>query len=634
MNLFKNSQFIKHFLIQLSLITLFWLCLFAVNRIVFYAFISHLINDVPFTILLSSLFHAIRLDMSMVGYFSSIPLLILFIYYLFPKQGLLKFINVFIAFLVIVYNLISVGEMGLYREWKAKMSMQALMHFSNPDEVFRTTSFDLMIYFVVFNVLLSGAFIYIFYKKVAFTKNIIPVDNILTSAKKLILFPILLLIIVAFSVINIRGGLQQIPIQSSDAYFTNNPLVNDASVNPFWNLIFNIIEYNNKFKENPYKDFPQADADKITRSLFAVQKDTTEIFLNNSKPNIVYILLESWSASCVEGFGGDNYAPFMSSLAKEGISFTKFYPGGYVSDQGIPAVLSGYPALSRMSVINVSEKSVKLPCISEDLKPLGYQSGFYFGGDLNYGNLRSYVYQKKFDIVKEEKDYSDLPKGKLGIHDNYMNKQFITEINQLKQPFLASWFTVSTHMPYDFEGTKKRLTPLENDFTNSMVFADSCLKVFFDYAKKQAWYKNTLFVLVADHSHGSHKNSDPFMAAYHQIPCVFYGDVIKNEFKGRKIDKVFSQLDITPSILKQMKLHNEAEKYVWSKNMFNPYSKNVAYYCSYGGAGMVSNKGWIGFNHQSPGLMYDEIKPKQESDSLTKYAKAFQQSVYEDYRTR
>ena len=64
-------------------------------------------------------------------------------------------------------------------------------------------------------------------------------------------------------------------------------------------------------------------------------------------------------------------------------------------------------------------------------------------------------------LIKEEKDYTDLPKGKLGIHDNYMNKQFISEINQLKQPFIASWFTVSTHMPFDYEGTKKRLTPLE-----------------------------------------------------------------------------------------------------------------------------------------------------------------------------
>ena len=114
--------------------------------------------------------------------------------------------------------------------------------------------------------------------------------------------------------------------------------------------------------------------------------------------------MEGWSAYGIKSFGGDNFAPFMDSLSRQGIRFSKFYPAGYVSDQGIPAVLSSFPCNPHISIINQSSKSAKLPCINEDLKKEGYQSGFMFGGDLTYGNIKSYIYNKKFDVVKEEKD--------------------------------------------------------------------------------------------------------------------------------------------------------------------------------------------------------------------------------------
>jgi phosphoglycerol transferase MdoB-like AlkP superfamily enzyme len=442
--------------------------------------------------------------------------------------------------------------------------------------------------------------------------------------------------ITGFAIITIRGGLQAIPIQSSDAYFCTTPIVNDASVNPFWNLVYSVMQYEGNLKENPYKDLEQATADGMVRQLFTVPKDTTISFLTTERPNIVFILLESWSAYGIKSFGGDDYAPFMDSISRQGIRFTKFFPSGYVSDQGIPAVLSGYPSTSRIAIINDNSKSGTLPCINQDLKKYGYQSGFVFGGDLNYGNIRSYIYNKKFDVIKEESDFeSDLPKGKLGIQDKEMATEYLKLLNSAKAPFVYSWFTLSSHMPYDFPGEKKKLERTENEYVNSLLYSDAALKQFFNEARKQEWYKNTLFVLVADHSHASHREFNVYDAEYHRIPLVFYGEVIDTAWRGKAVEEVYSHLDITYSLLKQMKLHEESRQYIWSKDMFNPYSKHFAFYCSYSGAGFVSDQGFVGYQHGLNELIFNTLEGnKPLSDSLTMLGKAFQQSVYEDYRLK
>ena len=624
----------KTLLQYLLKLLLFWLAIFFLNRIIFYCAVISLLNGIPFILILRSFYHGLRLDLSMIGYFTAIPLLLFFFYFIIRKKMILYTIDGLNYLFIILYNLTAFGEVCLYREWKAKLNMQALAHFTNPSEVFRSASLGLTVLFFSLTIIFTFLYIKFYNRKISFQRfPLLISEPVVTILWKSVAF---LLSILAFSILSIRGGLQAIPIESSDSYFCDQPIVNDAAVNPFWNLAYNMMDYQKHFKENPYKDFTQAEADSITRSLYKVDKDSTVFFLNTKRPNIVFILLESWSAYCVKSFGGDDFAPFLDSLSKQGIWFTKFYPAGYTSDQGIPAVLSGYPSVSHISIISQSTKSVLLPCIDQDLKKYGYQSGFIFGGDLNYGNLRSYIFNKKFDVVKEERDIdSDLPRGKLGIQDEYMAEEYVKTINNAKQPFVYTWFTLSSHMPYDFPGEKKQLVKTENEYVNSVTYTDKALRKFFSMAKKQSWYSNTLFVVVADHSHAGHKEFSTYDAEYHRIPMVFFGDVIKPEYKGKEIKEVHSQLDITPTLLKQMELNEEAKQYVWSNNMFDPYSRSFAFYCIYDGAGFITNKGFVGYQHNLKELIFNTTgKDTALADSLTKYGKAFQQAVYEDYRLK
>ncbi len=625
----------KIFIRQLFFLVVFWFFLFFVGRVSFYLCIIPLLREVPTGLLLQSFYQGLRLDLSAAGYLTAVPFLLLNIYYYFPKRYLIKVADSLVIVFILIYVFTAVGEACVYREWKSKLSVQALQHFMHPSEVFKTTSLGLTILFFGLSTLLSLIFIRIYIKKVSLLP-FIPLEKAASIFSMFTAF-VVSLTVMAFTVISIRGGLQAIPIQSSDAFFCAQPIANDASVNPFWNIAFNIIDYENHFKTNPFKDFEIAEAQKIVDQIYETERDSTISILQSTRPNIVFLLMESWTAHMIKSFGGDDFAPFLDSLSRQGIRFTKFYPTAYVSDQGIPAILSGYPAVSRISVINQNSKSAKLPCINQDLKKYGYQSGFFFGGDMNYGNIKSYIFNKAFDVIMEEKDFDNsLERGKLGIQDGDMQRTFLEYVNKAKPPFVYAWFTLSTHMPYDFPGEKKQIVNhKENDFVNSIGYADRSFRDFFNEAKKQDWYRNTLFVIVADHGHADHKDFSVYDPEYHRIPFILFGDVIKPEFRGKEIADVFSQLDITTSLLKQMDLDEEAKQYVWGKNMLNPYSKHLSYFCSFAGGGVVTNNGYLGYQHGLDDLIINSYKDnKTMSDSLLKIGKAFQQTVFEDYRLK
>jgi phosphoglycerol transferase MdoB-like AlkP superfamily enzyme len=626
---------VKPLLKKFLFLFFFWLALFFTGRVLFFICNTSLLSEVSLSSLLQSFYKGTRLDWSMTGYFFVLPFLFASSYLIIQKRILLNIIDGINYIFILLYTLTVAGETCLYREWKSKLSMQALLHFAHPAEVFKSTSTGLTIlFFLLWAILFFLAFA--FYKRrLSFSKNL-PLQN--TPTLKAIFIGISFFIVTeCYTALSVRGGLQPIPIQCSDAYFSREPILNDAAVNPFWNINYSIAGYLLETKTNPYNYFPLTNAEKTKKFLFSTEKDTTTIFLNTQRPNIVFIILESWSADCISSFGGGNFAPFIDSLCSKGIYFTHLYSAGFSSDQGIPAVISAYPATSKISITQQNTKSSGVPGLNKSLKKIGYESGFIFGGDLNYGNIKSYLYNISFDKIITGDDIDPaLPRGRLGVQDEYMAKEYIKMISSSKEPFINCWFTISSHMPYDFPGEKKQLVNhKENNYINSIVYANKALQTFFKAAQKESWYKNTLFVLVSDHSHETNIARNIFEPAYHRIPCVFFGKVIKSEFRGKAIEEVYSQLDIVPTILHQLGMKEESEQYTFGKNMFNPYSKKFAYTSNPSGAAFAFNHGFIGYQHGVNELVISSLKDnKLLEDSLLKYSQSLEQLYFNDYKSR
>nr|MBP6623905.1 sulfatase-like hydrolase/transferase [Chitinophagaceae bacterium] len=221
------------------------------------------------------------------------------------------------------------------------------------------------------------------------------------------------------------------------------------------------------------------------------------------------------------------------------------------------------------------------------------------------------------------------------VHDEYTFKELLTVLGKRKEPFLQGYFTTSTHMPYDFVSTDNwQSTPddAEKKYTESVHYTDLHMGRFFSEAKKQPWYKNTLFIIVADHSHNTIKQWDISSAMRQHIPLLFLGGALKEEWRGKTWDKIVSQLDLNSSILHQM--HLSSSRYPWSRNIFNPYTSSSAFYVFYGGAGYINEKGFAASHQESQHIIVSVLKDSSLKIPYNNKAMSFQQLVYEDVKHR
>ena len=294
------------------------------------------------------------------------------------------------------------------------------------------------------------------------------------------------------------------------------------------------------------------------------------------------------------------------------------------------SIFSGFPAHPISAITVQPDKFVKLPSLNHILKSAGYTTSFYFGGQLIYGNIKSYIIYNDFDKITEIYDFpDDIPQGKLGIHDEFVFDWQLQELNKERVPFFSTVFSISTHSPFDMPMEKKIFWGDNvNMYLNSAWYTDSYLGDFISKAKKQAWFDNTLFIVVADHSHYSYRNWSYFSPEYHKIPLLFFGNVIKDEYKGMKCDKLGSQTDIVGTLLPQLVI--DTKEFHWSKNLLNPESPEFAYVAFEEGIGWIRPSGDFFYDNRFDHFYYINIDSTFQ-DSIIKEGKAFLQSVFQEY---
>jgi len=600
--------------------------LFAVSRIVFFVYYSEVISieNIEFSEVLKSFWYAIPLDISTAGYILVIPTIILFIQS-FLKAKWLNNVNLIYSIIVIVmFFSITTAELGIYDEWKTKLHFKALNYLSHPEEIYNSSDTGIFVLLSAILILKISVGIWV-YKRFFFTKIDQP-EKLLFSIPFIILIPILMFI-------GIRGGISEIPITQSKSYFSKHNFVNLAAVNSGYSLLISTLENYSFSDENPYGFYNSDKAKKRVFDLHKVENDTTISMLTTTRPNIIILILESWSADLIESLGGKpGITPEFRKLEENGVLFTEFYASGNRSEQAMTSIFAGFPSTPITAISHTLEKVIKLPSLTKNLEDEGYSTSYYFGGELMYGGIRSFISINGFDIIREMKDFdNDLPHGKLGIHDEYILNEQITDLNHQKQPFLSVLFTVSTHSPYDQpmdDVISWAKTKSQNGYLNSAYYTDKCLGDYFEKAKQQSWYNNTLFIIVADHSHDTYNHWPVYKKEYRHIPLLFYGDVLKEEFKGSRIDRISSQTDITATLLAQLEL--PTDDFPWSRNLMNPTTPEFAYYESTDGVGWVCRDGYFVFSNTLNEMMELEIKP-QSRDSVVMDGKSYLQELFQQF---
>ena len=598
-------------IISLAKQFVFWMLVFALARALFFIYYFSVFEQEEILIneLFQSFWYAIPLDMSTAGYILIVPFFIIFFQSLVYESFLKKVNFVYVVIVLFLYLLITTAEIGIYDEWKTKLQFKSLHYLSNPDEIYNSASTS--VFFTLIGIFVAQIVLWVYiYLKFIYNSKVVNNRSLRSSFAYFFITPVLVFLM-------IRGGISEIPITQSKSYFSNHNFINLASVNSGYSMLISTLE-NYKFSnENPYEFYDDSVARQRVARLHEVINDTTINILTTKQPNIVILILESWSADLIESLGGKpGITPEFGNLEKDGLLFTNFYASGNRSEQAMSAIFSGFPATPITAITHNLDKITKLPSFTRILRKEGYSTSYYFGGQLMYGGINSFISVNGFETIKEGKHFnSKIPRGKLGIHDEYMANLWLEDLNNAPQPFMSAWFTLSTHSPYDQpmdDVISWASSVSQNGYLNSAYYCDKSIGDFLKKAKQQPWYSNTLFILVADHSHNTYKNHSVHTKEYRHIPFLLYGDVLKPEFRGKTIDRIGSQTDVAGTLLNQLGLNSD--DFFWSRDLFNPTTPEFAFYECTDGVGWISEGGYFVWDRRMPGLTVKKIDvPDQDS---------------------
>ena len=618
----------KRFVIYLVKVLIFLLVLFASMRVVFIVNYWHLVKvaEVPFTEILKGFFAAIPLDLATACYIMVIPALAMYICTCFNRNINYRWVRWYFFVIIGIYILCVMGEIGIYGEWQEKLSYRALVYLKQPAEVLNSSSTRQTVLLISLWACFTTLFCWLYFKWIepSNAEYVSRKDNIPT-------FATVFVVIFGLMFIGMRGGFGEIPISSSSGQRSNYKIVRVMTVNPLYNVVENTIN-SLKMKDINYMDHELAA--KITEETHRVDCDSTVMVLKTERPNIVVVLLESWSADLIESLGGDpRITPNFHELEKDGLLFTNFYASANRSQQAIASLFSGLPGLPVTTVTEHPEKYYALPSIVKSLDSVGYYSSFYFGGDLMYGNILSYLKENDFDRVVEGRDVDvSFSEGKLGIQDTDMRPWVSTNISKQPEPFFTTVFTLSTHSPYDYPKgffSEMGWPKLEKDFVNSGKYTDVALKMFMDKARQEKWYDNTLFIFMADHSHPSYKNSPLESFEYHKIPLLMYGEPLQDSLRGKTFDKICGNTDVPATILAQLGLNHNS--FFWSKNVFNKCYREFAFFELNDGLGWKTKEGEFVMSGENN--VNVNTFPAELSDSLVQQGKAYMQYHFDLFKS-
>ncbi len=597
-----------------------WVVFFEIARVFFLFSTWQYASRVPAYLVFQSLWYGLKMDLSMACYIAISVCLFAIAGLFLPFFRTRKIYLFYTGIILFIILLLIVTDAEIYKAWGTRIDFTPLKYLFYPKEVWASIS-HLPVFFILFILLIVYIFLLLIFRNI-----FIKTQPLLNSIRFRWIQLIVTLLFMCVLIVPIRGGFQLSPLNQSSVYFCNNQFANNAALNACWNFMYSVIRMN-QLNNNPYVYLTEQQATEITNSLFISEGKTEQVVKDSGsvKPNIIIITWESFTEkSLAVKVDGKSVIKYFPELKKEGIYFSNCYSSGDRTDKGISAILSSYPALPKGSIVNYPDKNARLQGVGNLLEKSGYSTGFYYGGEAEFANIKSYISAQKFQTLttKENFNKSDM-NSKWGAHDGVVVKRLLSDIPTIQQPFFITWLTISSHEPYE--------TPIpsvfkENDkqtkFLNSLHYADSCVNEFIQGLKKMPFWGNTIVIISADHGHYmpiTGKRADDY-----RIPVLWLGGALKKT--NIVVDKTVSQLDIAGSLLTQ--LHFKENPFRFSKNVFDSSSKHWAFFTFNDGIGYITDSSRLLFDNVGKRVVFEEGKVNKEQINN---AKALVQILYSDF---
>jgi phosphoglycerol transferase MdoB-like AlkP superfamily enzyme len=612
---------LRKYLVFIGLLSLAWLSIFFLNRLLFIVYYYEKWSASRGIETIKSLLYGLKLDISLMAYLLIIAVLLLGFNLFFNIKNGHKRLSIFCLGVILLLTII---DIGLYEAWNFRLDATFLTYLSNPKEMIASTGGT-----PVFTLFLIWCVAFYGYEKILQQVYLFfPSQKSMPISKKMT-YVFFLLSLSACFVIPLRGGFGQIPINQSSVYFSTQQFANHAAVNPVWSFFDSIINKNNVSKSQ--FDYFAAEEAKHLLDQIVVQKDSFEMILkkNKTKTNVIILVWESLSSKLVASAGGKIRAtPALDSLVKKGIFFPNAYASGDRTDKGIVAILSGFPAQPLTSILKEPKKAERLPILSKDFKRNGYHTAFYYGGEIDFAGLKSYIYNGDFEKIITKDDFPQTAlSSKWGAFDHIVFERFYRDVQQAKSPFFYTLLSLSSHEPFEVPADwtqhhefSKGDTPAAR-FANVHFYTDAAFGQLVAKMEKLPIWENTVLVVVGDH--GSRLIETVNDDEHFKTPILLLGGALNQQ--GKVNEKVFSQLDIAKTLLEQNGIN--ADAYLFSRNLFAKKAKHFAQTSFNNGFGCFDDDCKIIYDNQARKIVFS----KGDTTQLIPYGKAFQQMTIDAY---
>lgn len=535
-----------------------------------------------------------------------------------PKQRLkirnsLYFITLFLYVLLIIFN--AVSEYFFYNEFGVRYNFIAVDYLIYTTEVIGNImeSYPIIPLFTAIFVV-TGLATWWIYKK---TKDsLLQLPNLVQKLTLLGVFAVLLAISLSFAEkINLKKG---------------NIFQQEIAAN-------GMVKFYEAFSNNTldfftfYPTVDQKTAEKNT--LLPLGTTTLSRPITSDKPelqkNVVLISIESLSAAYMKAYGyEESVTPFLDQLAQKSLFFTNLYATGNRTVRGLEALTLCIPPTAGESVIKREKENKNKFTTGSVFKSKGYSVKYLYGGYSYFDNMKDFYGGNGYEIVDrdnftpEEITFANV----WGVCDEDMAKKAISEMNKdykAGKPFFHHWMTVSNHRPFTYPEGKIDIPADSKSRKGGVKYTDYSIMKFFEMAQKQPWFKNTVFVIVADHCSSSAGKTELPMDKY-RIPAMIYAP----EFvEPQKFSQVTSQIDVMPTVLGLLNFKYQSKflgQDVFSKN-FVPR----AYIATYQDLGFIKDN-YLTVISPTKNIKQYQLVQKPNTNTTTEFNIYYTENLLQD----
>ncbi|MFD2601310.1 LTA synthase family protein [Flavobacterium suzhouense] len=437
---------------------------------------------------------------------------------------------------------------------------------------------------------------------------------------------LVMMVVVVFFVRGATFSAASFPIGMNDAFlYTENPTHTSFMLsNPF--CFIRTIGKSKEAKALKYFD------DKIAENIYPTthNPEILEAFDIDRKTNVMVIILESFGKAHIKSLsdqfkpGQETNTPFLDSLFQEGYLFTNGHQNGYRSVDALPAIWASIPTFKEhfLSMPNSVAPYYALPQCMNDM---GYNTAFFHGavkesmGFVSFGKntgIKNFYSRGEYEQENGTADFD----GKWGIWDHkfmpFVHKK-LNKMSDTGKPFFATFFTLSSHHPYAIPpGLPKQFSEGTLPIHRAIKYSDYALGEFFKSIEKEPWYKNTLFIITADHSSGADNKKFKKAPFDYTIPIFFFkpGSTMK-----AKDDKIMQHIDIMPTLLGMM--NYDKPYFAFGKDHFDKEAAKNHFVINFsnGAFNFITNDYYYLFNEKDVLLKSDYRKDPLGKHNLIKH---------------